>query len=266
MSLKNLWLHLVLSYRIACLGKNLFSKIKVFCIAFSIPFRKRFNKKNPYTTHVLPLSFFGKDFSFAVTNTSDLAVLKEIFVREEYKVDLKNSPKTIVDLGSNIGASVVYFALKYPDATIYAFEPDPKNYKLLSQNILPFKNIVPYHGAISQDGKNLKLFVYGASSLSSSIRQRADNQEFVEVPSKTFDQFVAEHDITVVDFMKFDIEGAELETFRASQKRPIIAHFIGEIHEDLMGGTKEDFIQLFPGYITKVTFCYDKRYILEAHT
>lgn len=47
----------------------------------------------------------------------------------------------IVDVGANIGASVVFFKERYPDAHIYAFEPVSSNFEMLKKNIAGFSNV-----------------------------------------------------------------------------------------------------------------------------
>src|ERR1044072_701296 len=52
-------------------------------------------------------------------HSSDLSVFSQIFVAEQYKIRQLNKMevKTIVDLGSNVGLSIIDFKLKFPDAT-----------------------------------------------------------------------------------------------------------------------------------------------------
>lgn len=80
---------------------------------------------------------------------ADLAVVQQCFLQPQYAcpgvhgraIDLgyaamraRDATPLIVDLGANIGASVVWFAVRYPAARIAAFEPHPDNHRLLLQN------------------------------------------------------------------------------------------------------------------------------------
>ena len=66
--------------------------------------------------------------------TTDLFVLKQVFVEQHYDSPLPKTPNTIVDAASNIGLSAVYFANRYPGVTVVAIEPeDSKNPWLCSQ-------------------------------------------------------------------------------------------------------------------------------------
>ena len=60
---------------------------------------------------------------------------KEIFTEEIYKFSGANNSGIILDCGANIGISTLYFAINYPNYTVYAFEPDKIIFKLLSKNV-----------------------------------------------------------------------------------------------------------------------------------
>ncbi len=45
------------------------------------------------------------------------------------------TPRIIFDVGAGIGLSTIYFALRYPQATVYAFEPHPGYLALLKRNV-----------------------------------------------------------------------------------------------------------------------------------
>lgn len=52
-----------------------------------------------------------------------------------YKKILRDGRKpVIIDCGANIGLATVWYANKYPQATIYAIEPDRRNYQILLEN------------------------------------------------------------------------------------------------------------------------------------
>ncbi len=52
--------------------------------------------------------------------------------------------------------------------------------------------------------------------------------------------------------IKFDIEGAEWDVFSHTSVDKV-ASIIGEYHEDLAGFSVEQFIDLFPGFESKIT-------------
>ena len=72
--------------------------------------------------------------------TTDFKVFDEIFVEQAYAPSIAGlpanlGPVTLIDLGANIGLSALYFTRKLDVAEIIAVEPDPDNFRLLSENL-----------------------------------------------------------------------------------------------------------------------------------
>jgi FkbM family methyltransferase len=76
---------------------------------------------------------------------ADVGVLEQIFKNQDYSLQrlarhnelharFRNKTPLFFDCGANIGASVVWFAINFPDTHIVAFEPDPGNFELLKAN------------------------------------------------------------------------------------------------------------------------------------
>ena len=85
----------------------------------------------------LPFSLFKTDVSFQVANS--------IFAGATYPtISFVPDVKTIVDIGANVGAASVYFAIAYPDAEVYAFEPGSAPLSLLQQNVEPLRNVTVF--------------------------------------------------------------------------------------------------------------------------
>src|SRR5690349_948593 len=70
-------------------------------------------------------------------HSSDFKVFRSVAVFGQYNVPriTSNNVKTIVDLGSNIGFSVMHFKSKFPDAHVIAVEPEKTNYDMLVKNV-----------------------------------------------------------------------------------------------------------------------------------
>ena len=61
--------------------------------------------------------------------------LKDIFVQRIYHFESRRANPLILDCGSNIGLSLLYFASTYPQSRIIAFEPDPTIFPCLQENM-----------------------------------------------------------------------------------------------------------------------------------
>ena len=85
------------------------------------------------------------------------SIAKEIdiqYVIPELKID---SGDVIIDIGAHVGIFSIYYALKYPSATIYSYEPVNRNYKNLVKNLEynKIKNVIPFENAVTNDGREV---------------------------------------------------------------------------------------------------------------
>ena len=56
-------------------------------------------------------------------------------------------PRTVLDLGGNIGCSAVYFANRWPGAKIVVVEPVAPSFAILKHNTSFYPNVIPVHAA-----------------------------------------------------------------------------------------------------------------------
>ena len=72
-----------------------------------------------------------KDHTIRINDGPNAYVgLKDIFVRRIYHFESHRSDPLIIDCGSNIGLSILYFVSTYPSSRVIAFEPDPDDLSL----------------------------------------------------------------------------------------------------------------------------------------
>ena len=149
---------------------------------------------------------FGR-YEFEVPDAfSWLWQYEEIYVEEFYKFESSSSTPVIYDCGANVGMSVLYFKELYPQARIKAFEAEPSIANYLTQNLktngITDVEVIQKavwkdtHGVWFGEGQADDASIYGEGTKKHipSVRLR--------------DQLAAE---TKVDFLKIDIEGAEIE-------------------------------------------------------
>jgi hypothetical protein len=69
-------------------------------------------------------------------NIKEYHILKrEIFSEHRYHFETDNPRPFIIDIGSYIGLSTLYFKRLFPHSTILAFEPHPEAFQLLTHNL-----------------------------------------------------------------------------------------------------------------------------------
>jgi FkbM family methyltransferase len=119
----------------------------------------------------------------------------------------------MVDVGAWIGPISLYAGSLV--SRCFSLEPDPVAFKEFHQNISLNpeiqKKITPYQRAITTNGQNIRLysrFSHGDSG-SSMLKRVKSTNEFVEVGSFTFQNFLSTNGIDRVNFIKMDVEGGE---------------------------------------------------------
>ena len=149
---------------------------------------------------------FGKYHLEVPDVMSFLWQYKEIFVDEFYFFKTSNPQPVILDCGTNIGMSVLYFKELYPDSRILAFEAEPAIIELLRSNFIR-NNITDIKLIPKAVWKDAEGIWFGSESAdSSSIYSKAEKRKIESVRLK--DYLEKENQI---DFLKIDIEGAEIE-------------------------------------------------------
>lgn len=150
--------------------------------------------------------------------TSDILVLFSVFEREDYGIELSPPPETIIDAGAYTGFSAIYFAEKYPAATVLALEPDPSNFALLVQNTGTYPNIVPIEQALwHRDGRiDLRDPGTGHWGFYVAADESPSARSLGQVEAVSVRTLIERFAIERIDLLKLNIEGAEKEIFEDS--------------------------------------------------
>ncbi len=185
-------------------------------------------------------------FTIQYPNSSEYRTLKqEIFTQNCYyfeceDVALQNGigPR-IIDAGAHIGMTTLYFKKIFPFAEIIAIEPNPQMAEIFEHNMWQndCQNVELIQAALG-DGTaaTTQLFVDASGDHWDSTasfqtgawsRDQADQSQALTAPAVVLSDFLQEP----VDFLKMDIEGAELAALTAARDfLPQIVHCIIEFH------------------------------------
>ena len=149
--------------------------------------------------------------------TTDLQVLLSIHVQGEYQEVRQSLPRAnfIVDLGSNVGATLRLWADWFPNAVIVGVEPDAENCALAKRNVHALGGRVSVvHAAIAAQAGRVSLIRDGEEAwgyrTSGSLRPDASRDSVAAV---TLDDVAGPQIAAAIDLLKCDIEGAEEELF-----------------------------------------------------
>lgn len=128
---------------------------------------------------------------------------------------------TIFDIGANIGWYSLNISNKYPNVKIYSFEPIPETFQQLSYNIKlnGNSNIQNFNFGFSDQEKIIEFFVSEYTSVSSSAQNLTEENhvKLVECKVVLLDDFTSKRSLHI-DFIKVDVEGAELLVFKGAQE------------------------------------------------
>lgn len=136
----------------------------------------------------------------------------------------------VFDIGANMGWYSLLSARKSNDLQIHAFEPIPKTYSFLDQNIKlnNFSNIFSHNFGFSDESKDLTFYFYSEGSGNASSKNLSGRQDvdLVTCYVEKLDDYVSKNQIKI-DFIKCDVEGAELLVFKGAvntiaRDKPII--------------------------------------------
>ena len=162
----------------------------------------------------------------------DILTINEIFFREDYPVPPDS--RVVVDLGSNIGISVLYFLLETgPDGLVYAYEPVPENIEKLRLNLRGYEgrlHLTPH--AIGPDAGKASFGMEKTGRYGGLGLPGEKNIEVTVLDVNAEIRAILERH-GVIDLLKIDIESLELDLLKAIDRESL--HKIRRIHLEFSG-------------------------------
>jgi FkbM family methyltransferase len=149
-------------------------------------------------------------FEVAGFSAESLAYLhREIFVGLEYYFRAPREDPFIVDGGSNIGMSVLFFKALYPKARVLAFEPAQRAHDVLVRNVEAneLRDVQVHRSALGRQDGEVPFFEDPDDPATFRMSTRAERLPGTPQPvrQRRLSQFVDDE----VDLLKLDVEGAE---------------------------------------------------------
>jgi FkbM family methyltransferase len=132
----------------------------------------------------------------------------------------------ILDIGANIGYTAALFAeAADQDARVYAFEPEPFNFRLLQATVRERKlqsRVIPVHTAVGETNGDIELWINDRHHAdhriaTDSLRAKSESAQagFIRVPIVSVDQFLSQAAMTrPIRLIKIDVQGYELAVCR----------------------------------------------------
>ncbi len=162
--------------------------------------------------------------------------------------DLLKPGMVVIDIGANVGIYTLLAAKRVgKKGAVVAFEPSPRDRKILQENVFlnQCTNVTIKESALGATDGRAKLYVCDWETGCNSLRPPnvSEPTHSTVVQLQTLDGYLdsgeAEGD---VDFIKIDVEGAELEVLRGAERlltsrgnRPIILCELADVRTEPWG-------------------------------
>ena len=127
----------------------------------------------------------------------------------------------IFDVGAHVGQTAYAYRKLFPKATIYAFEPYEPAFKILQASHRRDPGVRPVPLGLAEEAGTRPFHVNQASANSSILApspavaayfdpEFTATKEQREIAVTTVDQFMRERQVSQIDLLKLDVQGAEL--------------------------------------------------------
>ena len=144
--------------------------------------------------------------------TSDIIALLRVCRDRVYDVPMRATPRRILILGAHVGYGALWFARRFPEASILCVEPNPAALRVLHQNTLPLRRIqsigvAAWHGATRLGVRGRVLGDWGMQ-----LHDRMPDAER-GTTARSVDEILAMAGWDQADLVVCDIQGAEAAVF-----------------------------------------------------
>ncbi len=126
----------------------------------------------------------------------------------------------VFDVGAHHGETIRDYRTIWPDARIVSFEPDPRNFQVLSDRCGQLPGVTLVNAAVSDHVGTAVFFVNEHDATHSLLPRATATRRYyptwagprtrIDVGTTTLDAYAAEHGIDTVHVLKLDIQGGEL--------------------------------------------------------
>ncbi len=192
----------------------------------------------------------GKGLAFRVRGAMDVWSIKETFLDRMYeRCGFAIQPGwTVIDIGAGLG-DFTLFAAREAGVRVFAFEPFPESFALLSENVALNRagNAQVFSEAVGGVGGTLVLDLAGGEPLQFQSRKaeitRPDSQ--MAVRARSLSDVFNKLKLESCDLLKLDCEGAEYDILMNAPPAVLskIGRIVMEYHDRITAYTHHDLIR-----------------------
>lgn len=153
----------------------------------------------------------------------------EPWVKKHFKLLIRPGD-VILDVGANIGFHSLYFStLTGPNGKVIAIEPINQNFLAMQSNIAlnGFENIITIQKALANETKEIQIYIDPEAKNPGAFSLLEQGIKNTHISCLKGDDLIDELGLKLIDFIKIDVEGYELEALKGlsltiEKSRPVI--------------------------------------------
>ncbi len=184
-------------------------------------FLKRVAKLNSHNILIKPFAGLGRSINRFYENRNHHAETN-CELRVLQKISVLN-PKTIFDVGANVGDYAEMARRTCAEAKIYSLEPVQSTFEILERSLKERKieNVHAIKKRLFKENKTIKINIYPGHEHASihdleGVSYSSVGQNAIEVVKG--DSLMEESQLNSIDLLKLDIEGAEMDALIGFEK------------------------------------------------
>ncbi len=151
----------------------------------------------------------------------DRDVIKYVFYNQYHLPlqDLSGKNAIILDLGCNIGLTLLHFRQLFPKAVLIGYETDLENYEIAQKNTASLVQCRIHNQAVWTEATNVNYAATGdEDAYHIDVKKlSAGSSKTKMVTAVAIRDILKENGLTWIDYLKMDIEGSESDIFLASE-------------------------------------------------
>lgn len=158
------------------------------------------------------------DYTVHITDGPNFYIqYKDEFIRRIYHFEAQRPDPLIIDGGSNMGMSILYFKHVYPQARIIGFEPDPAIFRILQDNVTRngLRDVTLVNAGLGAQAGTVTFLPDGKAG-----GHLGGGENSTTVRTERLSDYLAEP----VDFLKLNIEGQELPVLQEAAASGKLCH------------------------------------------